>query len=225
MRANSSSTWPLPSTPATPSTSPALIARRIDRQAADAQVVDGDDAAITRRAAASDRRQLLPDHLVGEAGAGACADRSRRADDDPVAQHGNAVGRLDDLAQTVGDQHDGSPVLGETAGDAEQAIRFGIGEHRRRLVEQEDLGIGVEGAQQFEALALTDRHRRHGRRRIDLEVEALGERLQVARRARPRPAPMALGAEQQQVLDGGHRRHEGEVLLHERHAALDRLSR
>ena len=35
---------------------------------------------------------------------------------------------------------------------------------------------------------------------------------------------MTLGAEEQEVVDGDHRRHEGEVLLHERHTALDGLA-
>ena len=162
---------------------------------------------------------------MGQAGAGACADWRRLADDDSVAQHSNAVGRLHDLTQPMSDEHDGSLVVGEPAGDTEQAIRFGIGEHRRRFVEKQDLGISIKGPQQFEALALTDRHHRHERRWIDFEVEAHGECREIARRARPRPVPMPLGPEQQKVLDGGHRRDEGEVLLHERHTSLDRLSR
>ena len=69
-------------------------------------------------------------------GARPVAHRGRRADDDPVAQHGDAVGGLDDLAQPVGDQHHRPAVVGEAAGDVEQAVGLGVGEHRRRLVER-----------------------------------------------------------------------------------------
>ena len=36
--------------------------------------------------------------------------------------------------------------------------------------------------------------------------------------------PVALSAEEEEVVDGDHRRHEGEVLLHERDTALHRLT-
>ena len=159
----------------------------VDRQPTDPQAIDlDDDPTVADRPRPAHGRQLRPDHLVGEAGAGAVTDGSRRADDDAVAQHGDAIGGLDDLAQAVGDEHDRPPVSGEAASDAEQAIRFGVGEHGRRLVEQQHLRIGVEGAQQFEPLALADRHRRHRGRRVDLEVESLGELGEVDRRPVPR---------------------------------------
>ena len=117
------------------------------------------------------------------------------------------------------------PSVGQAPSDGEQAVRLGVGEHCRGLVEEKHLGVRVEGPQQLQSLALTHRHRRNRRRRVDLEVEPCGEIGEVVRRLRPRRPPMALGAEQQQVVDGHHRRHEGEVLLHERHAALPGVAR
>ena len=98
---------------------------------------------------------------------------------------------------------------------ASASVSTAVGSSRRSTS-----GSGVEGPKQLQSLALTHRHRRNRRRRVDLEVEPCGEIGEVVRRLRPRRPPMALGAEQQQVVDGHHRRHEGEVLLHERHAAL-----
>ena len=106
-----------------------------------------------------------------------------------------------------------APVSRELARHLEQPIGFGVGEHGRRLVEEEHLRVGVE-PEQFEPLAFTDRHRRHSGGRVDVEAESLGERSEVDRRPGSRRPPGSLGPEQQEVVDGHHRRHEAEVLLH-----------
>ena len=104
---------------------------------------------------------------------------------------------------------------------ASASVSTAVGSSSRRTSR-----IGVEGAQQLEALALADRHRRHGGGRIDVEARVVSaSAVRSAAAPRSRRSPCSLGPEEQEVVDGDHRRHEGEVLLHEGHAALDGLPR
>ena len=55
----------------------------------------------------------------------------------------------------------GRPVVGERAAHGEQRLGLGVDEHGGRLVEDQQPGVGVEGAQDLQALLLADRQPVH----------------------------------------------------------------
>ena len=109
-----------------------------------------------RRALLDLEDDVAPDHERGEA----LLRRVLRVggpDDATVAQHGDAVGDLEHLAQLVRDEHDRLALVDEAADDAEELVDLARREHRGRLVEDEDVGLAEQRLQQLDALLLADR--------------------------------------------------------------------
>src|SRR5262245_51403529 len=61
--------------------------------------------------------------------------RIERRDDLAVTQDGDTRGGLEDLVEAVRDEENGESTLRELAHDAKHLARLGLGEDRRRLVE------------------------------------------------------------------------------------------
>ena len=74
-----------------------------------------------------------------------------------AAHHGDPVGVGDHLAELVGDEHDRGAARGDAAHGREKPLRFLVGEHRGRLVEDEDAGAADEHLEDLDALLLGDR--------------------------------------------------------------------
>ena len=110
--ANSSSTCPFPSTPATPTTSPARIvnASILSRPARSESISTTARPSLAGRDLRTGGNSV-PTISWARLARVRCTHRRSRADDDAVAHHGNAIGGLDDLAQAVGDEHD-RPAFG-----------------------------------------------------------------------------------------------------------------
>ena len=99
-----------------------------------------------------------------------------------MAQHRDAVGDREHLAQLVGDEHDRLALIDEAADDAEELVDLTRREHGRRLVEDQDVGFAEERLQQLDALLLTDRQVLDPGVRIDEEPVLLAQSLmRVAR--------------------------------------------
>ena len=70
------------------------------------------------------------------------ASRGERLDVLPPPKHGDSVGDLEDLVQLVADEDDREALPGERAQDLEELSGLLWREHRGRLVEDEDVGLG-----------------------------------------------------------------------------------
>ena len=168
MIASASSRWPFPSTPATPTISPARTSRR--------------------RRCSLPRRELLDQHRVAESTWGfssrnstgrptiisassalEVAARRRLADHRASSQDGDPVGDLQHLVQLVADEHDRLAIVAEPAQVAEEIRRLGRCQHRRRFVEDQDLGAPVQRLQDLDPLLFADGEVFDDRAWIDLE--------------------------------------------------------
>ena len=119
------------------------------------------------------RLHLLADHQGGEFPA---VGRARLAFADQLAgaQHQHAVADRHDLLQLVRDEDDRQALGDEQLQRAEQGLRFGGRQHRRRFVEDQDPGIAVKRLQDLHPLALADRKGGDGGGGIDGEAEVGG---------------------------------------------------
>ena len=68
------------------------------------------------------------------------------ADEAPVAQHGDAVGDAVHLIEEVGDEQHGDTRCTDPLDDLEQLVDLACVEARRRLVEDQHLGVDLHGA-------------------------------------------------------------------------------
>ena len=127
----------------------------------------------------------------------------------------------------MADEHNGLPLLREAADDLEQLLRLLRREHRRRLVEDEDVRAAVERLQDLDALLLADRDVLDAGMRVDGQRVALGE-LADPLLGRPVVEEDAVPGRLQRehdVLRHGHHRDQHEVLVHHAHARVDRRAR
>ena len=76
-----------------------------------------------------------------------------------VAQHGHPLGDLDHLLEPMADEDDGDAVRLQPANRREQQVDLVPGQRGRRLVHEQDAGIGGEPAADRDDLALRDRQR------------------------------------------------------------------
>ena len=115
---------------------------------------------------------LAPDHELGELLLGRTFPR-QRLDLLAAPENGHPVGDLEHLVQLVADEDDGHSFLGERAQDPEELQRLLRCEHRRRLVEDQDLGAPVERLQDLDSLLLADADVLDASVRVDRELERL----------------------------------------------------
>ena len=118
------------------------------------------------------------------------------------------------------------PSALQAADDLEQLAGLLRRQHRRRLVEDEDVGAAEERLQDLDPLLLPDRDRADERGRVDDEPELL--RQLAHPRLRPALVEEDLVARlhaEDDVLGHGHHRDEHEVLVHHPDPGLDRVPR
>jgi hypothetical protein len=151
-QASTSSRWPLPSTPATPTISPGAHGQ--------GETVDGPEVAVVLDVQVGDREHrvgrgrvglvdrendLAPDHHGGQV-AGVGGRGLDLADDGALAQHVDPVGHREHLAQLVRDEDDRRARGRELLHDTEQLVGLLRREHRGRLVEDEQVDPAAESA-------------------------------------------------------------------------------
>ena len=198
--ASISSDWPLPATPAMPTISPARTSKETSstmvtpRESLTVRFLTDSLTAPGFGLALFDAQQhAAADHQLGQfldGGLPGLARRHHRA----LPHHRDVVGDRHDLAQLVGDQHDGLALLLELLEDAEQMVGLGRRQHAGRLVEDQDLGAAIERLEDFDALLQADRQLLDDRVGIDLQPVFALEPLELRARlgdaassAAPRP--------------------------------------
>ena len=74
-----------------------------------------------------------------------------------VAHHGDAVAMFENLRHTMRDINDGNAPFRQPVHDPEKRLRFGLGQSRRRLVEDQDTAIECQRLGDFDDLLLRNR--------------------------------------------------------------------
>ena len=130
--------------------------------------------------------------------------------------------------QLVGDEDDGSAILGHGANRLEQGSRLLGCEDGGRLVEDEDAGVLVQRLQDFYALLFSERQLPDASAWVDRQAvpprqvgDAALDRTGVEQK---RPPDVAMVAEDD-VLGDRERRHEAEVLVDHRDPGVERVAR
>ena len=143
--ASTSSVWPLPSTPAIPTISPARTSNETPRTALELAVVEHVEVLDVEQRLLGLGGRLLdaeehvaPDHQPRQLCLGGTRG-GQRLDLLAAPEHGDPVGDLEHLVQLVADEDDRHPLADEVPEDAEELERLLRREHRRRLVEDEDV--------------------------------------------------------------------------------------
>ena len=117
--------------------------------------------------AADDHREEVGVRDVRDAG---------RPPERAVAKDRDAIGDLANLAQPVGDVHDGRPVGGEPAHEAEEELDGILRQRSRRLVEDQEPRRHRKRLGDLEEVAAGDAERRHAVREMPLEVHVVEQR-------------------------------------------------
>ena len=225
---SSSSDWPLPATPAMPRISPARtwndtpLSRSTPLSSVTRRFSTSSTIGPGWRGLLVDAQQhLAADHQLGQllgAGLGGLDGRGHLA----AAHDADGVGDLHDLAQLVGDQDDRLALAAQAVEDAEQVVGLGRGQHARRLVEDQDVGVAVERLEDLDPLLHADADVLDQRVGIDAELVFLAEFVQELARLGERGAQEAavLGA-QHDVFQHGEVLDQLEVLEHHADAGAD----
>ena len=143
-----------------------------------------------------------------------------------TAEHRDAVGDGEHLAQLVGDEHDRLPLVDQRADHIEEVVDLAGGHDGGGLVEDEDLGVALEGLDQLDPLLDADRQltddgiglHRQAVAGADLADAGSGD-VEVE------PAATAGLVAEGHVLGHGERRDQLEVLVHHADAQLDGIRR
>ena len=235
--------WPLPSTPATPTISPACTSRSRrssstrpsrptteasaivstgspSRPAGGARRLAGSMSSTTPNAACSRRSATSRPTIARASVAGSLPTVGRDVDDLAVAHDRDLVAGRDDLGELVADEGDGlALVLDDAAQRGEQELRFGRREHRRRLVEHEDLRVAAQALDDLDPLAHAGGQVGDAVVGIDLQAVLLADLADApadARRVEP------AGVAERDVLPHRQRLDQAEVLVDHGDAAIAR---
>ena len=125
-----------------------------------------------RLAAVDGQLDLATDHQLGQVVLVRLC-RDALADDTATPDHRDPVGDLEHLVQLVADEDDAVTLGGEPAQDGEDLLGLLGREDRRRLVEDEDPRLAVEGLEDLDPLLPSDRQAADLGVRVDLEAEPL----------------------------------------------------
>ena len=200
-----SSGCPLPETPAMPTISPPRTSRSMSSRFAPnwwrfarRRRVTSSATSPSFGGARREARRLGADHAPREAGVRLVArvDLPRHS---PAAQDGAAVAKRADLVELVADVEDRAPACRERAERLEELLHRLRREHAGRLVEDEELRLRQQRADDLDALPLAHRERVHrpdaGRRRARTRSATARTRsVTTASVGRPvEPEPHVLG--------------------------------
>jgi len=122
------------------------------------------------------RRLAVPtDHGGDDAGRGEVVERPL-GDGTTVAQHGDAVGELEQLVEPVGHEDDRHPLVLQGPDDVEQGVGLVLVQRAGRLVEDEDAGVHRQRPRDLHHLTLVGPEVPHRSVDIDVHPEP-GQRL------------------------------------------------
>ena len=234
--ASMSSVCPLPSTPAMPTISPAADLERDAAHLLDARGRRGRGGRSTSRSGSpgdaaallDPQEHLAPDHEPREALLGRA--RGRAAVSTTLPRRSTVIRSAissTSFSLWVMKMID-MPSATRPREDREELRRLLRREHRRRLVEDEDVRPAIERLQDLDALLLADGdvldRARRGRSRSRTTSRAPATRARAARSRGARPSRVGSDAEHD-VLGHRHHRDEHEVLVHHADPVVDRLPR
>ena len=152
--------------------------------------------------------------------------RRGRPHDATVAQDRDGVRELQDLGQEMRDEDDRPAPLPQAADDLVESRRLGRREARRRLVEDDQVRLARERAQDLHLLLLRQRQVPHDRVRSQVEAGLLDQPVEPFPE---RPTVDEAGASrldaEEHVLGHGQPRDERDLLGDERDPADERLAR
>ena len=175
-----SSAWPLPSTPAIPTISPATqvevdafdLNGAVGRGVADRQLTHRqNDAAWGLRRPLHRQAHGAADHHADKFVL-VCRRSCDRGDAAAVAQHSDAVGDRQHLVHLMGHNNDRSAGVAQRPQDDKQPLHLLGRENRGGLVENQDPRVPKQQLQDFDALAHADRQPLNDR--IGIDAEAIG---------------------------------------------------
>ena len=225
--------WPLPSTPAMPTISPACTVSETPATAGSPRSSSAWRSSTLRRALArragrlvDPQEDLAPDHpprelLLGRAGS------RKRLDHLPAAQDRDPVGDLEHLVQLVADEDDREPLLAQHLEYPEELGSLLRRQHRGRLVQDQDVRLAVQRLDDLDALLLTDGDLVDPCIRVDCEAEVLRQVEHALARGVvvEQDAHVTRLHPEHDVLGDGHHRDQHEVLVHHADPEVDRGSR
>jgi len=155
--------------------------------------------------------------------------RVYRADKLAILQDGDAVGHFEDFIQPVGNVEDQGGLFFELPDQAEQAVDFFLGQHGRRLVQNENARAAQQRFGDLDHLLVRNAQPRDGRFHVHaLKTDTRQDLLRLAVCARPIDPPGHLGRGQlahQDVLGDGQVRNQAELLIHRADSQVVRLER
>ena len=129
------------------------------------------DLGRVRRAPVDRELDFAPDHELGEVVLVRLG-WDPRADDPAAPDDRNPVGDLEDLVQLVADEHDAVALGGKPSEDREDLLGLLRRQDGRRLVEDQDARLAVEGLEDLHPLLPANRQGRDPGVGLDLEVES-----------------------------------------------------
>ena len=191
-----SSSWPLPATPATPRISPARISRATSvrstpngcslgkRQAVEPQPHGAAPPSRSRLGGIRMAPIIISARLFAVSSAGDAG-----GDDLAAAQDGGVMAERADLLELVRDVEDRAALGGEAAERREQHLDLLRGEHRGRLVHDDQARVLQQAADDLDALALADRELADQARRVELQSVIVGDLDDPAAQVALWPAP------------------------------------
>ena len=120
------------------------------------------------------------------------------------------------------DNDDRMPLTGHIFQQNDQILRFLRGQHRRRFIQDQQIGPTVQSFDDFHALLFTNtqlpdirsRVHRHAIRRADFH-DFLGNRFQIEN------CPFCRGHSQRHIFADCQRRHQHEMLMHHPDSFID----
>ena len=229
--ASISSLWPLPSTPAMPTISPARTANDTSRTAGSPRssfTCRSRTSSSTSPASAgflSTRSSTSRPTIILASPSSVAPSRGTVSIFLPAPQHRDPVGDLEHLVQLVADEDDRRAALLQALDDSEQLARLLRRQHGGRLVEDQDVGAAVERLQDLDALLPADADALDLRGRVDREAvlrrdlaHALDRLAVVEQHARLGRLDL-----EHDVLGDRHHRDQHEVLVHHPDPAVDRV--
>src|SRR6185437_6732937 len=157
--------------------------------------------------------QLFPRHVSGPG----------RDHQLAVPQHGDAVGNLQTLLERVRDVDDGNAAGAQVADQVEEVDDLFRRQARRRLIEDDDTGVVVDGAGDLDHLPLGGAQQPDRRRRIDMEVQRLQQLLRLD--VQLLEARDELLVAEFDVLRRRHGRHQAGLLVDHADAGSERIAR
>ena len=177
----------------------------------------------TRRSLVHPQEHGASDHLFGQFGRRGVSGGHFR-DDRPLPHHRHPVGDRHDFTQLVGDKDDRFPLGAQPAEHPEKLVRLLRRQHRRRLVQNQDICLAIERLEDLHPLLQTDGQVFHRYIQGRLEAVIPAQPFQF------RPSPVQAAGQPRPALDSendvfqhGEILHQHEMLVDHADAGGDRL--